>query len=158
MSERIFPTAQDAENAFYEALERADLEAMMAVWAEDEDIVCVHPTGPRLAGQEQVRESWAQIFSGGARTQVHVTRQLVITGMMMAIHSVQENFIVESDARAQASAQPQGRDSRPLPIVATNVYPRSASGWRMVLHQASPAPGEAPPAPAARAAAPKFLH
>ena len=158
MSERIFPTAQDAENAFYEALERADLEAMMAVWAEDEDIVCVHPTGPRLAGQEQVRESWAQIFSGGARTQVHVTRQLVVTGMMMAIHSVQENFIVESDARAQASAQPQGRDSRPLPIVATNVYQRSASGWRMVLHHASPAPGEAPPAPAARAAPPKFLH
>ena len=31
----IFPTPQDAEAAFYEALERADLEAMMAVWAED---------------------------------------------------------------------------------------------------------------------------
>ena len=51
MSPRIFPTAQDAENAFYEALERADLEAMMAVWAEDEEIICVHPTGPRLTGR-----------------------------------------------------------------------------------------------------------
>ena len=157
MSDRIFPTAQDAENAFYEALERADLEAMMSVWAEDEDIVCVHPTGPRLAGQEQVRESWAQIFSGGARARVHVTRQLVITGMMMAIHSVQENFIVEGDARAEASGRPQGRDSRPAPIVATNIYQRSASGWRMVLHHASPAPGETPPAPP-REAAPKTLH
>ena len=33
MSAKIFPTAQDAENAFYEALERCDLEAMMAVWS-----------------------------------------------------------------------------------------------------------------------------
>ena len=157
MSDRIFPTAQDAENAFYEALERADLEAMMSVWAEDEDIVCVHPTGPRLAGQEQVRESWAQIFSGGARARVHVTRQLVITGMITAIHSVQENFVVEGEGGAEAPGGLQGRDSRPAPIVAPNIYQRSASGWRMVLHHASPAPGEAPPAPP-RQVAPKFLH
>jgi len=31
MTSKIFPAAQDAENAFYEALERRDLEAMMAV-------------------------------------------------------------------------------------------------------------------------------
>ena len=46
---RSSPTAQDAENAFYEALEHGDLEGMMAVWAEDEEIICVHPTGPRLS-------------------------------------------------------------------------------------------------------------
>ena len=57
MSTRIFPTAQDAENAFYEALERCDLDGMMAVWAEDEDIICVHPGGARLTGQDQVREA-----------------------------------------------------------------------------------------------------
>ena len=48
MKRSTFPTPQDAEAAFYEALERADLEAMMEVWAEDEEIVCVHPAGPRL--------------------------------------------------------------------------------------------------------------
>ena len=79
MTNRIFPTAQDAENAFYEALERADLEGMMAVWAEDEEIVCVHPTGPRLSGQDQVRESWAKIFAGGAGPRVHITQQVAIT-------------------------------------------------------------------------------
>jgi ketosteroid isomerase-like protein len=61
----IFTTAQDAENAFYESLERNDLELMMAVWAEDEEIVCVHPAGGRIAGQEQVRESWRRIFASG---------------------------------------------------------------------------------------------
>ena len=146
MTGRIFPTAQDAENAFYEALETGDLEAMMAVWAEDEEILCVHPTGPRLAGQDQVRQSWAQIFANGSRASVHVTHQVVVSGMMMAVHSVQENFVAEG----------QPRDSQPAPVVATNVYLRTAAGWRMVVHHASPAPGKTEPPP--RESGHKILH
>jgi len=144
VSSKIFPTAQDAENAFYEALERGDLEGMMAVWSEDEDIVCVHPTGPRLSGQDQVRESWAKIFAGGTGPRVHITQQVAVTGMMIAVHSVHENFTTEGDARAQA------------PVVATNVYLRTAAGWRMIVHHASPAPMQAEPAQPRDA--PKFLH
>ena len=148
MSNRIFPTAQDAENAFYEALERCDLDGMMAVWAEDEDIVCVHPGGPRLTGQDQVRESWAQIFAGGPGARVSVAQQVAISAMMIAVHSVHENFTLEGAAR---------RDVTPLPVVATNVYLRTAAGWRMIVHHASPAPAQSE-APEAREAPPKFLH
>ena len=35
MTARFFATPQDAAAAFYDALERADLDAMMAIWAED---------------------------------------------------------------------------------------------------------------------------
>jgi uncharacterized protein (TIGR02246 family) len=142
MPTRIFPTPQDAEAAFYEALERADLGLMMAVWSEDEEIVCVHPGGQRLAGQDQVRESWRQIFAGGASAQVHVAQQVAISGTMVAVHSVHENF---------------SRPGQPRPmqaVVATNVYLRTAAGWRMVAHHGSPAPGTADPPPAA----PKILH
>ena len=149
MTSKIFPTAQDAETAFYEALERCDLDGMMAVWAEDEDIVCVHPTGPRLTGQDQVRESWAELFSGGPRARVHITQQVAISGMMLAVHSVHENFTVEGASRS---------DARPLPIVATNVYLRTAAGWRMIVHHASPAPATSQPEPAPREALPKLLH
>ena len=145
MSTRIFPTAQDAQNAFYEALERSDLEAMMAVWSEDEDIVCVHPAGQRLAGQAQVREVWRQMFAGGPGMRVRVTQQVVIAGVMLEVHSVHENITVAGEKRP-----------RP-PMVATNVYLRTAAGWRMIAHHASPAPGEpaaAPPPPVA----PKILH
>jgi uncharacterized protein (TIGR02246 family) len=145
VTSKIFPTAQDAENAFYEALERGDLEAMMAVWAEDEEIICVHPTGPRLSGPDQVRESWAKIFSGGSGPRVHITQQVAVTGMMIAVHSVHENFTVEGDARAQ------------VPVVATNVYLRTAAGWRMIVHHASPAPVQAEAAQP-REPPPKFLH
>jgi ketosteroid isomerase-like protein len=148
---KIFPTAQDAESAFYEALESADLEAMMAVWAEDEEILCVHPTGPRLTGQDQVRESWAQIFANGQRTRVHVSHQVTLSGMMMEVRSVQENFVLEGESRSA-----QGRDSRPAPIVATNVYLRTAAGWRMIVHHASPAPGQAEAPP--RESVHKILH
>ena len=151
MSTKIFPTAQDAENAFYEALERCDLDGMMAVWAEDEDIICVHPAGPRLTGQDQVRESWAQIFSSGPRARVHITNQVAISGMMLAVHSVHENFTLEGAAR---------RDTPPLLVVATNVYLRTPAGWRMIVHHASPAPAQSqqqqPPHP--RDTGPKTLH
>jgi uncharacterized protein (TIGR02246 family) len=149
LSRAIFPTAQDAENAFYEALERCDLDAMMAVWAEDEEIVCVHPGGPRLTGQDQVRESWARIFAGGPRARVSITQQVAISAMMLAVHSVHENFSVEGEKRG---------DAPPLPIVATNVYLRTAAGWRMIVHHASPAPAQPQPQPPGRAATPKLLH
>src|SRR5260370_305974 len=58
-----FPTPQDAENAFYEALEAGELEAMMEVWAEDEEIVCVHPGGARLAGG-QLQALYGALFCG----------------------------------------------------------------------------------------------
>jgi uncharacterized protein (TIGR02246 family) len=146
VSGRIFPTAQDAENAFYEALERCDLDGMMAVWSEDDEIVCVHPGGARLTGQDEVRESWAKMFAAGPQARVTIDRQVAISGMMLAVHSVFENFTI---AGAKAEAQP-------LPVVATNVYLRTAAGWRMIVHHASPAPGQPPAAP--RDAPPKILH
>ena len=147
MSGRIFPTAQDAENAFYEALERCDLDAMMAVWAEDDDIVCIHPAGTRLAGQDQVRASWTQLFAGGAHARVQVSHLAAVSGVMFAVHSVQETFAIQG-------ARPG--DPRPSPVIATNVYLRTASGWRMIVHHASPAPGE--PETPSPAATPKTLH
>ena len=139
----IFPTAQDAENAFYESLERGDVDLMMAVWAEDEEIVCVHPAGARIAGQEPVRESWRKIFASGQRLRVQIAQQVTLTGMMVAVHSVHEVITVVGE-----------KAPRPL-IVATNVYLRTAAGWRMVVHHASPAPGPAEDVPAEP---PKFLH
>ena len=147
MSTRIFPTAQDAENAFYEALERADLEGMMAVWSEDEEIVCVHPAGQRLAGQAQVREVWRQMFAGGPGMRVQVSQRVAVNGVMLAVHSVHEIITVTGEQRA-----------RP-PIVATNVYLRTPAGWRMIAHHASPAPAEpAPQAAPAPTTPPKTLH
>jgi uncharacterized protein (TIGR02246 family) len=146
MKKTAFPSSQDAEAAFYEALEHGDLDGMMEVWAEDEEIVCVHPGGTRLAGFEQVREGWARIFQSGQRLQVRISNQVSVQGMMLAVHSLHETILVAGESGARH------------PVVATNVYLRTASGWRMILHHGSPAPAPAPEAAQRRIEPPKILH
>lgn len=135
MSKAIFTTPQDVENAFYEAIENADLEALMAVWSEDEEIVCVHPGRARLLGYAEIREAWRRIFEDGTKLKLKLTHPRVVQTPFSAMHSLIES--VGDETRA--------------PVVATNLYVRGPLGWRMVVHHASPAP-PAPPE------APKILH
>ena len=90
--------------AFYQAFEAKDVDAMMATWAEDEELVCIHPGGPRLVGYEAVRAGWEQLFA--------------------------------SDTKPRGAA------------IVTNVFLRTPSGWRMVMHHSSPAPAIAAIQPA----------
>lgn len=138
----FYATPQDAEAAFYDALERADLQAMMSVWADDEEVVCVHPGGPRLTGFAQVQEAWRQFFSAGPRLKVKLSNQVINQGLLVSVHSLHENIAVAGE-----------KTLRP-PVIATNVYLRGALGWRMLAHHAShtPAPPELP------ADLPKTLH
>ena len=143
MKKTSFPTPQDCEAAFYEALESSDLDAMMEVWADDDEIVCVHPGWPRLTGHEQIRENWALIFRSGERLKFHLTAQVCMQGMMISVHSLHENVLVAGEKEPRQ------------PVVTTNVYLRTESGWRMIVHHASVAP---PPAAAEPEAPPKTLH
>ena len=132
MKKTIYSSPQDAEEAFYTALQRADLDAMMEVWSADEEVSCIHPNGARIVGYEQVRENWAQIFGSGQRLQVHLSEQVVVSGVMFTLHSLQENIRVLSGPNEGSSNL----------VIATNAYLRSAGGWRMVLHHASHAPAQ----------------
>ena len=137
---KLYPTPDDAETAFYEAFERADLAAMMAVWAASDDIVCIHPTGPRLQGFEAVRDSWMQIFAGGSQLRVRTTEVKKFEGQSVAVHSVVEVLTAP------------GQQGAPQSVLATNVYELGDAGWRMVVHHAAPmpeaaAPADEPPAP-----------
>lgn len=128
---RRFASPDEAESAFYEAFQRADLEAMMEVWAEDEEVACIHPGGERLDGLEEVRESWRRLFSRGPSLRFRITHRRVWRGALMAVHTVHENI--------QVAGERSGR------VIATNVYALTAGGWRLVLHHASPGSEEAPP-------------
>jgi len=101
---------------------------MMSVWAEADDIVCVHPGGPRLAGIAAVRESWREIFAGGPGLRIRLSAPLVTETLHGAIHTVHEHLAVP------------GKSHPDIPIIATNVYLPTRLGWRLHLHHASPAP------------------
>ena len=124
-------TAVDAEAAFYDAIARADIQALMALWAEDDDIVCVHPGGGRLIGHAAIRASWEAVFERGP-VHISVSRLHETHNMLTAVHSIVEE-IHRSEGR-----QPD------LHIIATNVFLKTPQGWRIVIHHASVAPGPAP--------------
>lgn len=135
MKKALYANSQEAEAAFYDAFGKNDLEAMMAVWADDEEIYCIHPGGQRIAGLENVRESWRKLFNNGQSLSFQLRSRHEIHGMMIAVHSVYEQITVA------------GQRPSPTPMLATNIYLRTDHGWRMVAHHASPAPS----APTARA-------
>ena len=147
MKKTIYSTPQDAEAAFYDALRRSDLDVMMEVWSEDEEVSCIHPDGARLTGYEQVRENWARMFKSGQRLQVHLSDQVIVSGVMFSLHSLHEHILLPGA---------KGGGARGI-VVTTNAYLRSAGGWRRVLPPPSP-----PPAPVIRRdaplEAPKILH
>ncbi len=122
----------DTEQAFYEALQQADIERLMACWADEEDIVCVHPGGPRLVGHAAVRATFEALFANGSIKAVPERVRRLDAGSC-SVHSVVERIeVMGHDGPGHAW------------VVATNVYAKTAQGWRMVAHHASPGSASKP--------------
>jgi ketosteroid isomerase-like protein len=119
-------TADDIELALYEAMRRGDVDGLMALWSDDDEICCIHPGGKRLVGASAIRASFEAIFGNGAiDAEPHRVRRL--ESHSSAVHSVLEKIRVRSSEGEQLAW-----------VVATNVYLKSADGWRLVAHHASP--------------------
>lgn len=127
----MFATANEAEQAFYQALARGDTDGLMQVWAGDEEIVCVHPGGLRLIGHLAVRESWESILKHGG-LHIETSKVVELATMVSATHTVIEQV------RAMG---PNGTEY--AYCYATNVFHKGPAGWRMVMHHASAAPERA---------------
>ncbi len=132
----LMSSPDDTEAQFYEAMQTADIDKMMAIWADDDEVVCVHPGGERVIGLAAIRASFEAIFAQNAvPVQPEQVRRLNTLGA--AIHHLAERVSVMT---------PQGPQT--AWALATNVYVKTAQGWRMAAHHASPGQlGEAPPSP-----------
>ena len=116
----------EIEQQFYEALQRGDIEHLMAVWSDDEDISCVHPGGPRVVGAGAIRAAFDSMFANGTiDARPEKVRRLQTHSC--AVHSVLEQV------RVMTAEGPQSAW-----VVATNVFVKGAQGWRLVAHHASP--------------------
>ncbi len=119
-------SADETEQQFYEALQQGDVERLMGVWADEEDICCVHPGGPRVVGSGAIRSAFEAILSnGGIDVRAEKVRRVLTHAC--AVHSVLEQIRVMT---------PEGPQS--AWVIATNVYVKTALGWRLVAHHASP--------------------
>ncbi len=137
-------SADDVEAAFYEALQTADIDKLMACWADDDEIVCVHPGGPRVVGPLAIRAAFDAMFSNGSISAVPLEVRKV-ESLASVVHNVLERIDVMTP---QGVAQAW--------VLATNVYHKTPEGWRMVAHHASP--GTQDEAQDVRVAPPQVLH
>lgn len=126
-------SSDDTEVAFYDALQHADIERLMACWADEDDVVCVHPGGPRLVGHAAIRAAFEAMFANGS-VQAHAEKVHRLDAGECSVHSVVERVAVMSDDGVQQAW-----------VVATNVYVKTVQGWRMAAHHASPGSRVEPP-------------
>lgn len=133
MSKALTPTAPDrgtpdeVEAAFYEALQAADIEKLMACWSDEDEVVCIHPGGPRVVGLGAIRAAFDAIFSHEGSIHVQPAAIRRIDSMASAVHNVLERIdVMTSDGPVSAY------------VLATNVYHQTPQGWRLVVHHASP--------------------
>ncbi|HSV45750.1 MAG TPA: nuclear transport factor 2 family protein [Ramlibacter sp.] len=118
--------ADEIEAAFYEALQNADIEKLMACWADEDDIVCIHPGGPRVVGAGAIRATFEAMFANGSiRAWPEKVRKVESLGS--CVHNLLERIeVLTPEGPANAW------------VIATNVYLKTAQGWRMVAHHATP--------------------
>ena len=126
MSQPAYASPDDVERAFYELTASGDADRLMLLWSDEEDTICVHPTGVRLNGIIPIRESWRSIFTN-ARLRIDATPIAHWQGSVLAIHHSSELLFVGDDP------SPHG------PLHVTHIYTRGAHGWRLVSRHASAA-------------------
>ncbi len=134
----------EIEQQFYEALQRGDIERLMALWADEDEIVCVHPGGSRVVGASAIRASFEAMFSsGGIPVRPELVHRLVHIGS--ALHHLVERIEVPAKQGTQTAW-----------VLTTNLYLKTAQGWRLASHHASPASPHEPLRPGDDA--PATLH
>ncbi len=136
----VAASPDECEAQFYEALQLGDLERLMALWLDDDAAVCVHPGGARLVGTAAIRAGFEAVFShGGIPVQPEQVQRLTLPDA--ALHHLIESIQVPGEQGAQGAQRAW--------VVASNLYVRTALGWRIAAHHASPGTPQALSADAA---------
>lgn len=110
-----------ANDAFYTAFAGRDASLMQVVWSERDSISCVHPGWPALIGREAVMASWTSILGNMSSPQIRCLQP--------------EAFVIGDIAYVICHEQVSDGF-----LIATNIFLREGSVWKMVHHQAGPAP------------------
>jgi ketosteroid isomerase-like protein len=117
---------EEANARFYRAFETLDIAEMDQVWAHAEHARCVHPGWPLLSGWDAVRSSWETIFANTEEMRFTLSDVNVNVSGPLAWVTCTENILSDVQGRVTVTT-----------ILATNLFERSADGWRLVHHHAS---------------------
>jgi ketosteroid isomerase-like protein len=121
-------SVEEANNAFYRALESGMLERMDDVCAR-RWVRCVHPGWDLLTGLSRVRESWEMIFESGQKLRATPSDVWVHMDADFAWVTCTENITVFNESSFDSAL-----------AAATNLFVLRDGRWLMVHHHASPIP------------------
>lgn len=114
-----------ANEAFYRAFADRDAEAMDAIWGQREPILCAHPGWDLLTGREAVMRSWAAIVANPNSPDISCHAAVAYangeTGVVVCYESLEGQF-----------------------LLATNLFVREGSIWKIVHHHSGPTQGRPP--------------
>lgn len=129
------PDLLATNTAFYEALERGDIDALDDLWVGTDDATCVHPGLVPIRGRKAVLRSWAAILAGTPYLQFVLTDVVADVHDDVGVISCTENLLSATEGMPE-TVFAGGR------AVATNVFRREDGSWRMWIHHASPVQAE----------------
>ncbi len=131
---QTYDTPQEAEDAFYDALDEGDLNRMLSVWAEADDICCLLPMHPMIQGREAVTGVFTHLFSEGHGVSLSIAHLGWIETDDIAIHQVEETI-----------EDPPADRHTPPPFYGSNIFRKDNTGWRLIVHLNAPTPPPPPP-------------
>ncbi len=121
----------EAHAAFYAAFEKSDFDAMEAMWADDEGVVCVHPGAEPIRGRSAVMRSWLVLMAGAPYIQFFLTDvQASVVGDIASVTCTENVLSAGADTPVGVFAGGSA--------AATNVLRYTSQGWRLWIHHASP--------------------
>ncbi len=116
-----------ANEAFYRAFEKKDIEAMSVIWSQGTGSLCIHPGRNVLRGWREIELSWSQIFRN--------TKYLEIETEIIAVEirdTIAYVILIEKLLQIVGGRSVQAQS------MATNIFERMASKWYLVHHHGSP--------------------
>jgi ketosteroid isomerase-like protein len=116
-----------ANQAFYRAFEKKDLEAMEAVWSKGMGCLCIHPGRDALKGWVDIRTSWERIFQNTQYLEIDTDILTIeVSGDLAYVVLVEHVLQIGSGRRIEAQS------------MATNGFERMGGRWYMIHHHGSP--------------------
>ena len=102
---------------FYRAFTARDLAAMEALWARRSPVACIHPGWPALCDRDAVMESWQGILANPEAPRIACyDEQVLLFG---------DTALVICEEELEGGT-----------LIASNLFVREDSDWRIAHHQA----------------------
>ena len=120
----------EANQNFYNAFNKNDIELMIGIWLNDSASQCIHPGWDVLTGFENIMSSWQKIFASAQDLEIKLSNIDVTASENLAWVTCQENLFSIASSGVQLSK-----------VHSTNLFKKTNGKWKMILHHASPVSG-----------------